>query len=244
MKNYMRKLSAMGLSVVLLTMLFTGTSLAFETSYTSALTLAQVNESYKEIVSTLYSSGYTLQQQVDILQNEQNKLHQFAEQLREENNPDRQWEIEGAGATWWEADGRKLELMELIRQEEAKKANRYYTAVSRMTQAEKDLMAKIIWLEAGNQSDKGQQAVAEVILNRVINSRFPNTVTEVLYQKGQFTSVKALGRAKPDARVYANMQAVLDGKTNILANDVVYFSRGAINNRVYAVIGDHTFCRI
>lgn len=240
MKNFMRNFSAMGLSVVMLAMLFTGTSLAYENAYTSSLTLTQVNESYKEIVSTLYNSGYTLQQQVDILQKEQNKLHSFANELRALDDPSRQWEIAGAGATWQEADGRKKELQALIKQQ----SNRYYRAVSNMSQAEKDLMAKIIWLESGNQSDEGQQAVAEVILNRVNNPRFPNTVTEVLYQRGQFTSVRALGRAKPDARVYANMQAVLDGKTNILADDVVYFSRGALNNRVYKVIGAHTFCRI
>lgn len=51
-----------------------------------------------------------------------------------------------------------------------------------LTQEEYWELAAIIWLEARNQSPEGQQAVAEVILNRVLHSGFPDTVYEVIHQ--------------------------------------------------------------
>ena len=43
-------------------------------------------------------------------------------------------------------------------------------------------MATNIYHEAGNQSMIGQMAVGQVVLNRVADKRFPNTICEVVYQ--------------------------------------------------------------
>ena len=53
-----------------------------------------------------------------------------------------------------------------------------------------ELLAKITYAEAGNQTLEQQLAVAAVILNRVESESFPNTIQEVISQKGQFSSVK------------------------------------------------------
>ncbi len=50
-----------------------------------------------------------------------------------------------------------------------------------------DLLAAIIWCEAGNQSYDGMVAVGQVVMNRVYSSSWPNTISEVLNQPGQFT---------------------------------------------------------
>lgn len=50
-----------------------------------------------------------------------------------------------------------------------------------------DLLAAIIWCEAGNQPYDGMVAVGEVVMNRVASGSFPNTIAEVLNQPGQFT---------------------------------------------------------
>lgn len=50
-----------------------------------------------------------------------------------------------------------------------------------------DLLAAIIWCEAGNQPYDGMVAVGEVVMNRVASPSFPNTIAEVLEQPGQFT---------------------------------------------------------
>ncbi|MBR2617097.1 MAG: peptidoglycan-binding protein, partial [Clostridia bacterium] len=51
------------------------------------------------------------------------------------------------------------------------------------------LLAKIIHAEARGESYTGQVAVGAVILNRVKNPSFPNTIAGVVYQKGAFTAV-------------------------------------------------------
>ena len=55
-----------------------------------------------------------------------------------------------------------------------------------------DLLAAIIYHEAGNQSEEGKIAVGAVVLNRVNSGLFPNTISEVLYQAGQFTPASEL----------------------------------------------------
>jgi spore germination cell wall hydrolase CwlJ-like protein len=54
-----------------------------------------------------------------------------------------------------------------------------------------DLLAAIIWCEAGNQPHDGMVAVGQVVMNRVASSSFPNSVSEVLNQPGQFTPASA-----------------------------------------------------
>ena len=50
-----------------------------------------------------------------------------------------------------------------------------------------NVLLKIVEAEAGGENLTGKIMVANVILNRVNSDRFPNTVTEVVYQKSQFS---------------------------------------------------------
>lgn len=52
-----------------------------------------------------------------------------------------------------------------------------------------ELLAALVEAEAGNQDLKGKRLVADVVLNRVDSDRFPNTITEVIYQDYQFSTV-------------------------------------------------------
>lgn len=52
-------------------------------------------------------------------------------------------------------------------------------------------MAAIIWCEARGESYEGQVAVGTVVMNRVESPRFPNTIEEVIKQKGQFSPYKS-----------------------------------------------------
>ena len=49
-----------------------------------------------------------------------------------------------------------------------------------------DLMAAIIYCEAGNQPYEGKVAVGAVVMNRVRSASFPGSIKDVLYQGGQF----------------------------------------------------------
>lgn len=52
-----------------------------------------------------------------------------------------------------------------------------------------NLLSKVVYSEARGESYKGQVAVAAVVLNRVRNSSFPNSISGVVYQPGAFTAV-------------------------------------------------------
>lgn len=51
-----------------------------------------------------------------------------------------------------------------------------------------ELLCEITYAEAGNQTEEQQVAAAATILNRVESDSFPNTIKEVIMQKGQFAS--------------------------------------------------------
>lgn len=53
-----------------------------------------------------------------------------------------------------------------------------------------ELLCEITYAEAGNQTEEQQVAAAATILNRVESDRFPNTIKEVIMQKGQFASTR------------------------------------------------------
>ena len=107
-------------------------------------------------------------------------------------------------------------------------------------------LAAIVQLEAGNQSPEGQQAVAEVIFNRVLHPGFPNTVHGVIHDDGgigvvQFTTAANIDKAEPTQAQFDAIFAALHGDT-ILPAEVVFFSRNGENDRVWGRIGDHVFC--
>lgn len=116
-----------------------------------------------------------------------------------------------------------------------------------MTDAELEELAKIVWLEARNQCADGQQAVVEVVFNRVLHSGFPDTVHDVLHEgedtnRPQFSTIGMLDAAAPTQEQYDAIYNALHGDT-ILDADVVFFSRHGENDRIWGQIGDHIFCR-
>ena len=63
------------------------------------------------------------------------------------------------------------------------------TANLNYTSSDLYLLAKCIYAEARGESYTGQVAVGAVILNRVASSKFPNTISGVIYQRHAFTSL-------------------------------------------------------
>lgn len=52
-----------------------------------------------------------------------------------------------------------------------------------------DLLQKLVEAEAGGESMKGKIAVVNVVMNRIKSNSFPDTITDVIYQKNQFEPV-------------------------------------------------------
>ena len=127
-------------------------------------------------------------------------------------------------------------------EEEAKKAaEAAQEQAVNASASEQELLAALIFCEAGNQSYEGQVAVGAVVMNRVRSGSFPNTITDVIYQSGQFTpaitgwldSVLA-----SDGYTESAMQAAADalaGSNPI--GDCLYFSTGGGGYQ----LGDHYF---
>lgn len=113
-----------------------------------------------------------------------------------------------------------------------------------LTSEEIDLLAKIVWVEACGEPEEGQEAVVEVIFNRMCSPDYPNTLYEVLSQDHpvQFCSWKLRDTAKPTEKEYQSIYRVLYGQTEILRSDTVYFSTFALTPNVDKKICCHCFC--
>jgi N-acetylmuramoyl-L-alanine amidase len=111
------------------------------------------------------------------------------------------------------------------------------------------LIARLINGEARGEPYEGQVAVGAVILNRVRDSRFPNTIAGVIYQPGAFTAIV-------DGQVHAEMvqssiNAARDAINGWDPSDgaVFYFNPAKTTNQwIYSrplikIIGKHRFCR-
>ena len=107
---------------------------------------------------------------------------------------------------------------------------------------DRELLAKLIWAEAQGEPFEGQQAIAEVVINRVAADNFPGTVHDVLYAPDQFKAIGQIYAAKPTHVQYEAIRRALYGP-HVVEEDVVFFSTGAVNGNVWGTIGNHTFCR-
>lgn len=113
-----------------------------------------------------------------------------------------------------------------------------------LTEEEINLLAGIVWLEANGEPVEGQQAVVEVVFNRMKSELYPDTLYEVLSQKNpvQFCSWKNIGIAKPTEKEYNSIRQVLSGNSHILRSDTLYFSTSPLTSHTDVRIGGHSFC--
>ena len=110
-----------------------------------------------------------------------------------------------------------------------------------LTYEEKQLLARVIWVESRGEPFEGQQAVAEVVLNRLFSGQFGDNLNEVIYGEGQFRSVPFLEDAEPYQTQYDAIEAALYGPY-VLPIDVYYFATERTNDNVWGQIGGHIFC--
>ena len=110
-----------------------------------------------------------------------------------------------------------------------------------LTDAEVKLMADLIFMEAQSEPFEGQQAVAEVILNRLKSGNFQSSINSIIYAKDQFAAVKNLYLAQPTDTQYKAVERALNGPY-VLPEDVVFYAKFAVNKKIWGTIGSHIFC--
>lgn len=140
-----------------------------------------------------------------------------------------------------ELEKRAASRLEIINNYSADKED-----IKTISKSDIDLLATIVRAEAGNQSLEGKRAVADVVLNRVDSDRFPNTIKDVIYQKGQFSCVvdgnftKAM--TTKDETDYEAVLLELEERTD---SEIIFFQTS--NYSSYGtpayVIGDHYFAK-
>ena len=114
-----------------------------------------------------------------------------------------------------------------------------------------DLLARLINGEARGEPYKGQVAVGAVVMNRVKSSEFPDTISGVIYQKGQFSCVtdgqfnKAIDE---DSTVYKAAREAINGSDP--TNGCLFFynpktskSKWVFSRPTVITIGKHRFAK-
>lgn len=154
----------------------------------------------------------------------------------------------------YEAEIKKAEEnLEYLRQKLAEElalsqaaANAAWRDISEVTFADGDrkLLANLIYCEAGGEPYAGQVAVGAVVINRVLSSKFPDTVVGVIYQNKQFSPVGsgrleiALTADRATPRCYQAADEAMSGVTNV--GNCLFF-RTPIPGLTGINIGGHVF---
>ena len=135
-----------------------------------------------------------------------------------------------------EGISRSLELLSRNRQQEEAAQE---AAVSG---SDTDLLAALIYCEAGGEPYEGQVAVGAVVMNRVKSGSFPNSISEVIYQSGQFGPAitgkldRVLAAGSATESCYQAAREALAGASPV--GDALYFGDG----QNYGIqIGGHWF---
>ncbi|MDF2568377.1 MAG: sleB [Oscillospiraceae bacterium] len=116
------------------------------------------------------------------------------------------------------------------------------------TQANINLLARIISAESRAEVYLGQVAVGAVILNRIEHPSFPDTLSGVIYQPGAFTAVTDGQMQQPVASsCYRAAKDALNGQ-DPSGGAIYYYNPKKTSNKwirsrpVIKRIGDHVFC--
>ena len=132
---------------------------------------------------------------------------------------------------------------------QAKSVTQQKREVISITSDELLLLSKLITGEARGESYEGQVAVAAVVINRVKDSRFPNSIKDVIYQKSAFSVVKDGSiNMQPNESAYKAAQEALYGLDP--TDKAVYFWNPDIATcqwirtlDPYMRIGNHVFAK-
>lgn len=91
-----------------------------------------------------------------------------------------------------------------------------------LSNEEIDVLTRILYLEAGIESDYAQYAVLSVIFNRVLDSRFDNTLIGVLSAPGQFSTWSNRNNGLVREKELSNIAKVLNGEVSEYTDNMYY----------------------
>ncbi len=117
------------------------------------------------------------------------------------------------------------------------------------TDADVQLLGKVISAEARGESYEGQVAVGAVILNRVAHSSFPDSISGVVYQAGAFSCVNDSNWYQPVSATSRKAATDALNGWDPTGGAIYYYNPNKTNDSfmhsrpVVKVIGSHRFCK-
>ena len=104
------------------------------------------------------------------------------------------------------------------------------------------LLALLTMAEAEGECEEGKRLVVDTVLNRVDSEHFPDTISEVIYQKNQFTSMcnGRVDRVDITEEVVRLIEEEVQNRTNC---DVIFFHADRYGNYGTPMfsVGNHYF---
>lgn len=110
-----------------------------------------------------------------------------------------------------------------------------------LTMDEREMLARMVWVESRGEPIEGQQAVAEVVLNRLYAPNFQSSVESVIMAEGQFNSARFLDDAEPNQTQYEAVERALKGPYVTPINTVYFGQQPSRNGTLWKRIGGHCF---
>lgn len=122
--------------------------------------------------------------------------------------------------------------------EENEVADNETSAMQTVKDSDIDLLARIIYLEAGGCTYRHKQLVGCVVINRMNHSAFPDTLKGVVYQKNQYypEGSRHIKNAVPDDECYAIARDLLANGNHGICPKNVLFQAEFVQGEVYEVI--------
>ena len=110
------------------------------------------------------------------------------------------------------------------------------------TDEELDMLSHLIMGESGGESDTCQLYVGSVVLNRVNHEKFPNTIKEVIFQKGQYACTWDGNYDKePTEKCIENARYLLENGS-VLPENVIFQANFKQGTGVYEYLEGLYFC--
>ena len=105
------------------------------------------------------------------------------------------------------------------------------------------MLACFVWAEAGKESLEVQQAVAEVVLNRLISDQYPNTVRDVIYQTEFYRAVNTMSKwGEENFDPYIAVNTAMYGPY-VLPEDICFYSEWEKGTDEWGKLGNYVFYR-
>lgn len=127
--------------------------------------------------------------------------------------------------------------MKELKAEEVKKPTKHYSKENVI------LLAKLIMAENGGaEHDETLYLTGAVVMKRVKSDEYPDTIKEVIYQKGQYSTAHKLKSVKPSTRALEIANDILAEGVDELPDNLVFQSMHPQGRKLYKKIDGEYFC--